>query len=375
MINLLTRVFSAIPRRVFGETWTGRDSNRRWKKVAMSGNGQYQIAYTDLPVLETKQLYVSSDYGSTWTAKESPRVWSDMKLSFDGQIQVVLENDQTSGRVYISKNFGVTWDAKGPDTMSDIYLNPFFNWLYAAVSLNGQYIVAVTSERIFFSFDSGETWTESSNTPRFGALKGISISADGQNQVILASNDVVISSNYGATWSTSKLFRRDALQPVVSSSAQIQMLFGKETQFQNFPQINVSVDFGATWVKKEFLTTRDWRKLVISADGTRAAGIVGYQEIFVSNNSGNTWVNKFTLPVTSGLSLLEMSSNGKVLVAGNNQQLFVSTDFGETWGLKYSEPLGSQDVFKDAKLSSDGTRGTAVLNIGKIYTTQRTRLI
>jgi photosystem II stability/assembly factor-like uncharacterized protein len=345
----------------------------------MSGNGQYQIAYTDLSGTEAKQLYVSSDYGSTWTAKESPRVWSDIKLSFNGQIQVALENDQTSGRVYISKNFGLTWDAKGPDTMSDANLQAFFNWLYAAVSLNGQYIVAATSERVFFSFDSGETWTESSNTPwtsfGYGALSGISISNDGQNQVILASNNVVISSNYGATWSTTKLFRRDALQPVVSSSAQIQMLFGKETQFQNFPQINVSVDFGATWVKKEFLTTRDWRKLVISADGTRAAGIVGWQEIFVSSNSGNTWVNKFTLPVTSGLSLLEMSSNGKVLVAGNNQQLFVSTDFGETWGLKYSEPLGSQDVFKDAKLSSDGTRGTAVLTTGKIYTTQRTRLI
>jgi photosystem II stability/assembly factor-like uncharacterized protein len=341
----------------------------------MSGNGQYQIAYTDSIGTETKQLYVSNDYGSTWTAKESPRVWSDIKLSFNGQIQVVLENDQTSGRVYISKNFGVTWDAKGPD----INLGTIFNWLYAALSLNGQYIVAVTSERVFFSFDSGETWTESSNRPwvflGYGALGGISISNDGQNQVILTSNDVVISSNYGATWSTSKLFRRDALQPVVSSSAQIQMLFGKETQFQNFPQINVSVDFGATWAKKEFITSRDWKKLVISADGTRAAGIVGWQEIFVSSNSGNTWVNKFTLPVTSGLSLLEMSSNGKVLVAGNNQQLFVSTDFGETWGLKYSEPLGSQALFKDAKLSSDGTRGTAVLTTEKIYTTQRTRLI
>lgn len=372
MINLLTRVLSSIPRRVFGETWTARDSNRRWKKVSMSGNGQYQIAYTDSIGTGANQLYVSNNYGSTWTAKESPRVWSDIKLSFNGQIQVALENNQTSGRVYISKNFGVTWDAKGPD----INLGAIFNWLYGAVSLNGQYIVAVTSERVFFSFDSGETWTESSNRPWFtfgyGALGGISISNDGQNQVILTSNDVVISSNYGATWSTSKLFRRDALQPVASSSAQIQMLFGKETQFQPLPQINVSVDFGATWAKKESITTRDWRKLAISADGTRAAGIVGGNQVFVSSNTGNTWTSKFTAPAGVTLFLLEMSSTGKNIIAASIQRLYVSNDFGETWALKYSP---ASEVITDVKISQDGTHGSATLTTEKIYTTQRTRVI
>jgi photosystem II stability/assembly factor-like uncharacterized protein len=336
----------------------------------MSGNGQYQIAYTDSIGTEAKQLYVSSDYGSTWTAKESPRVWSDIKLSFNGQIQVALENDQTSGRVYISKNFGVTWDAKGPD----INLGAIFNWLYAAVSLNGQYIVAVTSERVFFSFDSGETWTESSNKPwvtfGYGFLSGLSASNTGQNQVILASNNIITSSNYGATWSSSRLFIRNASQPVISSSGQIQMLFGKETQFQNFPQINVSVDFGATWEKKEFITTRDWRKLAISADGTRAAGIVGGNQIFVSSNTGNTWVSKLTAAVTGTLFLLEMSSSGKNIIAASNQQIYVSTDFGESWALKYSG-----QIITDVKISPDGTHGTATLTTEKIYTTQRTRLI
>lgn len=374
-MNLISKVLPSIPQKVFGEVWTARDSIRRWEKVAMSGSGQHQLALTGTIGGDLKQLYVSNDYGSTWTAKESPRTWSDIKLSFTGEIQVVLQNDQSVGRIYISRDFGNIWQAKGPD----LNLGGIFNWLYAGVSIDGQYIVAVTSERVFFSFDAGETWTESSNKPwvtfGYGALNGISISTNGENQVIRATNNIVISNNYGTGWSTSRLFIRDASQPVVSSNGQIQILFGKETQFQNYPQINASTDFGNTWAKREFITVRDWRKLVISADGTRAAGIVGHQEIFVSSNSGNTWVNKFTLPVTSGLSLLEMSSNGKVLVAGNFQQLFVSTDFGETWGLKYSEPTGSQDQFKDAKLSSDGTRGTAVLTTGRIYTSKRARLI
>ena len=336
----------------------------------MSGNGQYQIAYTDSIGGGANQLYVSSNYGSTWTAKESPRVWSDVKLSFTGEIQVALQNDQNSGRIYISRDFGNIWQAKGPD----INLGAIFNWLYAGVSSDGQYIVAVTSERVFFSFDAGETWTESSNKPwvtlGYGALLGISVSSNGQTQVILATNDVVISSNYGATWSTSELFRWNASQPVVSSSGQIQMLFGKETQFQTFPQINVSVDFGATWAKKESTTTRDWRKLAISANGMRAAGIVGGNQIFVSSNAGNTWTSKLTAAVTGTLFLLEMSSDGKNLIAGSNQQIYVSTDFGENWALKYS---GS--VITDAKISLDGTHASATLTTEKIYTTQRTRVI
>ena len=374
-MNLISKVLPSIPQKVFGEIWTARDSIRRWEKVAMSGSGQHQLALTSTIGSDLKQLYVSSDYGSTWTAKESPRTWSDIKLSFNGEIQVALQNDQSVGRIYISRDFGNIWQAKGPD----LNLGAIFNWLYASISLDGEYIVAATSERVFLSFDAGETWAESSNKPwvslAYGAISGISVSGNCQNQVIRATNNIVISSDYGATWSTSKLFIRSASQPVVSSNGQIQILFGKETQFQDYPQINASTDFGNTWAKKEFITVRDWRKLVISADGTRAAGIVGWQEIFVSSNSGNTWVNKFTLPVASGLSLLEMSSNGKVLVAGNTLELFVSTDFGETWGLKYSEPTGSTAQFKDAKLSQDGTRGTAVLTTEKIYTSKRTRVI
>jgi photosystem II stability/assembly factor-like uncharacterized protein len=338
----------------------------------MSGGGQCQIAYTDTIGTGANQLYVSSNYGSTWTAKESPRVWSDIKLSFDGQIQIALQNDQTSGRIYISYDFGATWEAKGPD----VNLGAIFNWLYAALSLNGQYIVAATSERVFFSFNSGETWTESSNKPWFtfgyGAFSGLSVSSNGQNQVILASNDVVTSNDYGANWSTSKLFRRNASQPVISSSGQIQMLFGKETQFQTFPQINVSVDYGATWAKKESITTRDWRKLAISADGTRAAGIVGGNQVFVSSNTGNFWTSKLAAPLGTGLFLLEMSSSGKNIIAGSISQLYVSTDFGETWALKYS---AASQVITDVKISQDGTHGSATLTTEKIYTTQRTRLI
>ena len=371
MINLLTRVLSAIPRRVFGETWTGRDSNRRWKKVAMSGSGQYQIAYTDSIGAGANQLYVSNNYGSTWTAKESPKTWSDIKLSFTGEIQVALQNNQSVGRIYISRDFGNIWQAKGPD----LNLGGIFNWLYAGVSSDGQYILAVTSERVFFSFDAGEAWTESSNRPwvlyGYGNLSGISISSNGQNQVILLSNDVVISNDYGATWSTSKLNRRNASQPVISSNGQIQILFGKETQFQDYPQINVSTDFGNTWAKKEITTTRDWRTLAISADGTRAAGIVGGTQIFVSSNTGNTWTSKLTVDPSITLFLLEMSSNGKNLIAGGYGQIYVSTDFGENWALKFS---ATQNI-TDAKISPDGTHASATLTTEKIYTTQRTRLI
>ena len=148
------------------------------------------------------------------------------------------------------------------------------------------------------------------------------------------------------------------------------MLFGKETQFQNFPQINVSVDFGATWEKKEFITTRDWRKLAISADGTRAAGFVGGTQVFVSSNSGVNWALKLSVSFVVNLSSIEMSSNGKIMAAAGFGGVYISRDYGETWALKLSS-----GGIRDLKIAQDGTHGTAVQNVGKIYTTQRARLI
>lgn len=372
-MNLISKVLPAIPRKVFGEVWTAQDNVRRWEKVAMSGTGQHQLALTSTIGSDLKQLYVSSDYGTTWTAKEPQRQYRDIRLSYKGEVQIALEHEPVAGRIYVSRDFGNTWTPKGPD----LSLGQIFYFRYSAISLDGQVIMATTGEYVFRSLDFGETWIESTNKPWYfagSAISGISASINCQNQVILAGNSIFISSDYGATWSTRKLYIWYALQPVISSSGQIQLLFGREDQFQPLPQINASTDFGNTWVRKEYITTRAWKKLVISADGTRAAGLVGWQEIFVSNNSANTWVNKFTLPVRDGLSLLEMSLDGKTLIAGNAFEIFVSTDFGENWALKYAEPTPATAVFTDAKLSFDGTRATAGLTAGRIYTAGRTRI-
>jgi hypothetical protein len=368
MINLLTRALSSIPRQVFGETWTARDNDRGWAKVAMSGNGQYQIAYTDSNGAGANQLYVSSDYGNTWSAKESPRVWSDIKLSFDGQIQIAVENNLTSGQVFISYNFGNTWEAKGP-TIEQFFV---YDFKFVGVSFDAQVITALTDGYMHRSLDSGNTWSRFENGPwenGAGAFFGVAMSLNGQHQTIGTYGRVFISNNYGASW-TNSLLGRDVSQPVISTNGQIQMLFCRENQFQDFPRINVSTDFGNTWVKRDYLNFRDWRKLAISADGTRAAGIVGGTQVFVSSNSGVNWALKLSVSFVVNLSSIEMSSNGKIMAAAGFGGVYISRDYGETWALKLSS-----GGIRDLKIAQDGTHGTAVQNVGKIYTTQRARLI
>jgi hypothetical protein len=369
MINLLTRALSSIPRQVFGETWTARDSDRGWAKVAMSGNGQYQIAYTDSIGTGANQLYVSSDYGNTWSAKESPRVWSDIKLSFDGQTQIATENNPTSGRVFVSYNFGNTWEAKGP-IIEEFYI---YSFKFVGMSFDGQIITALTNGFVYRSLDSGNTWSlvssETAPWTQSETFFGIIMSLNGQHQTVGTFNDVFISNNYGANW-TRSLLCHDGSQPVISTNGQIQMLFCRENQFQDFPRINVSTDFGNTWVKRDYLNFRDWRKLAISSDGTRAAGIVGGTQVFVSSNSGVNWALKLSVSFVVNLSSIEMSLNGKIMAAAGFGGVYISTDYGETWALKLSS-----GGIRDLKIAQDGTHGTAVQNVGKIYTTQRTRLI
>lgn len=75
--------------------------SRNWKKVRISGSGQYQLAIVD----GTSQWWTSSDYGQNWSIGAISSNWSDCSMDKTGKTQY-LGNTANGYRVYKSDNWG-----------------------------------------------------------------------------------------------------------------------------------------------------------------------------------------------------------------------------------------------------------------------------
>jgi photosystem II stability/assembly factor-like uncharacterized protein len=227
----------------FGETWTPRELNRSWISVAISSNGGYQTAAG----LNT-QIYISNDFGETWSPRESTRDWRGIAMSSDGQRQVAVcsqsQNLLPTDQIYISNDFGNTWAPRESSR----------NWISVAMSSNGQYITAVGFSRIYISNDFGETWSPRESS-RF--WYSVAISSNGRYQTAVGSSArIYISNDFGETWTPREL-NRSWFSVSMSNNGQYQTAAGLNTQ------IYISNDFGETWSPRE--STRDWRGIAMSS--------------------------------------------------------------------------------------------------------------
>lgn len=97
----------------------------------MSADGVYQAA-----VCNGGQMFVSSNTGATWTVQGAEEVcWRDVAISSNGQFQVAAcgqEDEESGGALYYSTNYGATWTASGDDR----------DWQSVAISADGQRVCA-----------------------------------------------------------------------------------------------------------------------------------------------------------------------------------------------------------------------------------------
>jgi hypothetical protein len=141
-----------------GTVWTARESNRNWRAVASSADGQRLVAAP-----YSGQLYTSSDAGASWTARESDRIWRAVASSADGQRLVAAVG--FSGQLYTSSDAGVSWTARE----SNRY------WWAVASSSDGQRLVAAV--------DGGQLYTsappprESTTAGAAGSIRGLQYEA------------------------------------------------------------------------------------------------------------------------------------------------------------------------------------------------------
>jgi hypothetical protein len=97
---------------------------------------------------------------------------------------------------------------------------------------------------------------------------------------------------------------------------------------------NLTENVGFVWRTNE--TSRNWKAVAASSDGSKLVAVVNPGNIFTSTNYGANWGVKAGGLGSLGWSSVASSADGSKLVACvNGGSIYTSTDSGTNWGLPF----------------------------------------
>ena len=206
--------------------------------------------------------------------------------------------------------------------------------------------------------------------PVAGVINGTNIvvgipSGSSVTALVAAFSNTGVSVKIGSVEQVSGITTNDFTNPVIytvtaaDGSAQnyyVQVVPGKAiTSF--------SLDAGALWTARD--SSRNWRCVVSSADGTKLFASVWGGQLYTSTDSGLSWTPQNSAKMWYDIA---SSADGTTLVAVENSgYINISTDSGATWKLR-----GIDKAWMGVVLSADGTKMVAGVNLGQIYTSINT---
>jgi photosystem II stability/assembly factor-like uncharacterized protein len=158
----------------------------------------------------------------------------------------------------------------------------------------------------------------------------------------------------GATSSISDYYADTALSPF------------QVTGLTNVAIANIG-RFTYTYTWSPVATTRDWRSITSSSDGTKLAAGVSGGYIYTSSDSGVSWTPRLTDTNRYWYSITSSSDGTKLAAAAAGGYIYTSTDSGVNWTER--QPItGTIRNWYSITSSSDGTKLAVVDYGGYIYT-------
>ena len=173
-------------------------------------------------------------------------------------------------------------------------------------------------------------------------------SGDGSHILVSSWYGLNISTDFGATWIT-KAPAFEAWQTVAVSSDG-NMMFADNTSSAG-GGLWKSTDTGSTWSKLSGVTFKPYGT-TISGDGqTIATTDIDTGALWISVNSGTTWTKAaFTSAWVQGT----VSGDGSTIAAGDDTELYVSRDKGATWTKRRAAGAFAHIIYAIA-LSNNGS--------------------
>lgn len=318
-------------------------------RVSGAGSGGWRIAQNAGQSVAGNFLGYSN---AVWLPSGAPSAaWIAMACSADGTTIVAVVTNAPFG-IEISTNSGETWSASGTINKA---------WRSLASSSDGRRLItgvgsASASGLIYFSTDSGGSWTSAAGEP--GAQwSSMAMSANGSNAVAVAfGGGIYTSINGGQNWIHQASAPNANWQSVASSSDG-----SKLVAVVSGAGIYTSANSGVTWVPTS-APGANWQSVASSSDGSKLVAVVFGGDIYTSANSGGTWTP--TSAPGANWSYVTSSANGQQLVAmiyGGG--IYASASFGGTWN-QTGAPANNWITICS---SSDGSKLYAAIYNGTIY--------
>jgi photosystem II stability/assembly factor-like uncharacterized protein len=289
----------------YGTAWSTKSNsspNTSWTAIASSSDG------TKLVASGGGFIYTSVNSGATWTQRTSgtARFYRSIASSSDGSY---LAASHEGGFIYTSTDYGVSWTQRATSR----------SWVGITSSGDGSKLAAVIEDGpLFTSTDYGVTWTEQTGAAN-RYWQGITSSSDGATlAAVVLDGGIHTSSNYGVSW-TQTAAPRASWSAIASSNNGSKLVAVQGGLGPGY--IYTSSNYGVSWTVRANDTTREWRRVVSSSDGTKLAAIVfsntlnGY--IYTSEDSGVTWTGNLT-DISRRWQAIASSSDGTKLAAGGN---------------------------------------------------------
>jgi len=247
--------------------------------------------------------------------------WIDAAVSADGKYIVALNNN--NNYVWMSKDSGNTWKNINNNAQP---------WLSVAINQDASFIIASANNGYGFwtSTDMGGSWNKSNAPAVSGYIAGVFGSLDLSIMYITdQGRGILKSTDKGNSWSNcsgdkiSGAWNWGCCSNDGSIVAVIAYGLDRNPGF-----IYVSTDGGNTWSKKGF--NNGWQMIACSSDGKIMSAIGGGGDFLVSKDTGQNW-EQLPTPIRPYSRCLRVSGDGSTIVIGGDSQIHISKDLGKTW--------------------------------------------
>jgi len=262
-------------------------SNSNWSSgmLAMSNTGSviYLInGNSKNNYQNANKIWKSTDYGATWATlsnSQSSNGWGQIRCSSDGTIVVAT----TQYNIYYSNNSGNTWSS---------FLDVGYPIYSLCINSNGTYW-GLGSNGTFLYTTTSSSPSSTSSTEWGGPIYSSCCSSSGKYVYLNSNGGPYFSNNYGASFKNLSL--NSDFQNITCNSN------GSIVVCSNDSGIYISVDFGINWSEPYYMSgnIRNY-SLCLSNDGSRLFACSDSHTMSFSTNVNNSSVTILTTNGSGG---------------------------------------------------------------------------
>jgi hypothetical protein len=278
---------------------------------------------------------------SSWLLTGAPvGTWYAIASSSDG---TKLLAAISGGAIYFSADSGATWTTTYSLSTS---------WRSVACSSDGSKLIAAAYGGNIYT-NSGNGWAAIGGN---GAnWTSVAASSDGNKlAAIISGGAIYTSTNFGAAWTQQTGAPTTGNWQAIASSADGSKLIAAD----NGVGIYVSTNSGVNWSKP--LGGLNWYSVASSADGSKMAAVVNGGGIYTSSNYGASWAEQTSAPTSASWYSIASSADGsKMAAVVNGGGIYLSSNYGVTWIQQVNAPAKNWNAIAS---SADGGKLAAVVN-------------